>query len=178
MLGKIINFIVGREPVATATGLAGGVAALVGVLSAFDVWRPSAEQTAAVGALVVWVAGYLARRAVTPVRALSDVTKAIEGLGNGERGGIWVALCVTAAVVFLLLFSFCALAAQNDEDSMAAANSPCEGSCEGKQGDCREVEEGGSCEDNDLSPSFQDSPVDHSFNPVICVLPDSCHFGP
>lgn len=45
-----------------------------------------------------------------------------------------------------------------------------------KDGDCREVDEGASCEDNDLSPSFQDSPVDRSFNPVICVLPDSCRF--
>lgn len=41
---------------------------------------------------------------------------------------------------------------------------------------CHEVEKGGHCEDNDLSPSFQDSPVDRSFNPTICVLPDSCHF--
>lgn len=41
---------------------------------------------------------------------------------------------------------------------------------------CHEVNEGARCEDNDLSPSFKDSPVDRSFNPTICVLPDSCHF--
>lgn len=70
MIGKLLNFIVGREPVATATGLAGGVAAVIGALMAFDVLELTPEQIAAVGALVTWVAGYAARRVVTPVAKL------------------------------------------------------------------------------------------------------------
>lgn len=57
-----------------------------------------------------------------------------------------------------------------------ADNRPCEGDCSGKQGSCREVGDGGYCDDSDLSPSFDKSPVDHSFNPTICVMPGSCSF--
>lgn len=42
--------------------------------------------------------------------------------------------------------------------------------------DCRDAR--GPCEDNDASPSFQDSPVDRSFNPrvLICLPLSSCDF--
>lgn len=60
-----------------------------------------------------------------------------------------------------------------------AENSPCEGSCEGKQGDCREVEEGGQCDNRKLSPEFTDSPVDIQNNHVeVCVMPGSCSEKP
>jgi hypothetical protein len=60
-----------------------------------------------------------------------------------------------------------------------ADNEPCseEGACQNRSGDCRETEKGAHCEDNDLSPSFQDSPVDHSFNPVICLPGSTCNVG-
>jgi hypothetical protein len=58
-----------------------------------------------------------------------------------------------------------------------AENNPCRGGdCSGQQGSCREVGDGGYCDDSDLSPSFDKSPVDHSFNPTICVMPGSCSF--
>lgn len=66
MLGKLIGFVVGREPVASATGVAGVVTALFGVVAAYGV-DMSPELVAAVGALVAALAGWLARRAVTPV---------------------------------------------------------------------------------------------------------------
>lgn len=70
MIGRLADFVVGREPVAAATGLAGGVAAVVGVLQAFDVLHLTPEQLAALAALVTWMAGWVARRAVTPVAKL------------------------------------------------------------------------------------------------------------
>lgn len=73
MIGKLLDFVVGREPVATATGLAGGVAALVGILQAFDVLHLTPEQLAALAALVTWLAGWVARRVVTPVAKLEGV---------------------------------------------------------------------------------------------------------
>ena len=67
MIGKLLGWVVGREPVATATGLAGGVAALLGMLAAYDVYRPTPEQAAAIVTLTTWAAGWLARKAVSPV---------------------------------------------------------------------------------------------------------------
>lgn len=93
MIGKLLDFIVGREPVAAATGLAGGVGALLGVLGAFDVWDPSPEQIGALTALAAWVAGYLARRVVTPVARVTPK--------EPQRGS--VPLATILAVVFFLL---------------------------------------------------------------------------
>jgi hypothetical protein len=45
------------------------------------------------------------------------------------------------------------------------------GSCNAN-GDCQNTE---ACEDNDLSPSFQDSPVNQSFNPVVCLPMATCN---
>jgi hypothetical protein len=47
------------------------------------------------------------------------------------------------------------------------------GGYDDRRGDCRGSE--GGCEDNDFSPSFKDSPVDRSFNPVICLPMSTCH---
>jgi hypothetical protein len=54
-------------------------------------------------------------------------------------------------------------------------NEPCQGedACQGR-GDCYEAKQ--PCEDNDLSPSFQDSPVENSFNPVVCLPGSTCNF--
>jgi hypothetical protein len=50
------------------------------------------------------------------------------------------------------------------------------GGYDDRRGDCRGSE--GHCEDNDLSPSFQDSPVRDAFNfsPAICLPGSTCHF--
>lgn len=133
---RLLDWIIGREPVATVTGLAGGVTALLGLLAAFEVWRPTVEQTAAIGAFVAWVAGWIARRAVTPVttpvqrqyarmrqRVAEDVRadRAMEELdtvaddsrihtddrASDETGGIAAGLMIGFAIVFLLIFAFC-----------------------------------------------------------------------
>lgn len=50
------------------------------------------------------------------------------------------------------------------------------GYCAGEdnRGDCRGSE--APCEDNDFSPSFDKSPVEDSFDPVICLPGSTCHF--
>lgn len=59
-----------------------------------------------------------------------------------------------------------------------ADNEPCseEGACQNRSGDCRETQEGSYCSDDDLSPSFEDSPVRDSFNPVVCLPMSTCSF--
>lgn len=117
---RLLDFIVGREPVATATGVAGGVAALAGVLTAFDLVELDAEQIAAIAALAAWTAGYLARRVVSPV--------------------VRTPLAVVALVVAGLL----ALV----PGPARADNSPCEGDCSGRQKrGCAEAQ--AECSDDD-----------------------------
>lgn len=50
------------------------------------------------------------------------------------------------------------------------------GEYDDRRGDCRGTK--GHCEDNDFSPSFQDSPVRDAFNfsPQICLPGATCHF--
>lgn len=91
---------------------------------------------------------------------------------NEGRRGFLATGAIWFALVIAILFTVC-VAVGDDEDSwapMLVADN------EGKQGDCREVDEDGYCEDNDFSPSFQDSPVDRSFNPVICLPMSTCEF--
>jgi hypothetical protein len=60
-----------------------------------------------------------------------------------------------------------------------AENNPCgKGNCSGNQGDCRNTEAGANCEDNDFSPSFDKSPVQDSFNLVICLPMSTCNVNP
>lgn len=108
MIDKLLNWVVGREPLAAATGLAGGVAALLGVLAAFDVYSPTPEQVAAIGALATWVAGYLARRAVTPIAKLSP----------GEQGSVPLAVLILVALAVLMVIGLavCTDALFEDED--------------------------------------------------------------
>lgn len=63
MIGKIISFVVGREPVATGAV----VAAVLTVAVAFGA-DLTGEQTAALSAAAVALVGWLARSAVTPIR--------------------------------------------------------------------------------------------------------------
>jgi uncharacterized protein (DUF697 family) len=66
LLSKIINFVIGREPVAVGAV----VTALVGLAVAFGA-DLSEEQTAAISAVAVAVVGWLARSVVTPVRKVT-----------------------------------------------------------------------------------------------------------
>lgn len=94
-----------------------------------------------------------------------------------ERGAIGV------AVVFLAL----ALVQCGDEQTVrlreaqlvADNGGGCDsdgGYCSGEdnRGDCRNTDQ--PCSDDDFSPRFDDSPVDHSFNPAVCLPGSTCHF--
>lgn len=108
MIDKLLDWVVGREPVATATGLAGGVAALYALLEAFDVLTLTPKQVAAVGALAAWVAGWIARRAVTPVTTPAErkVNRLLGPTENVSDGGVvlFVVLIGLAVVVAAGLF--------------------------------------------------------------------------
>lgn len=67
MLSRLLNFVVGREPIAAVTGIAAVITAIAGALNAFDVLDLTPEQIAAVGAVAAALAGWIGRAAVTPV---------------------------------------------------------------------------------------------------------------
>lgn len=108
---KILDWVLGREPVAAATGIAAVVTALAGLLTAFDVVALSAEQIAAVGALTAAVAGWAARGAVTPVAGPTE---------RQDRGSIPLALIILVALAVVLLagLAVCTDAAFEDEDEV------------------------------------------------------------
>ena len=124
MLIKLIDFIAGREPVATATGLAGVIVAVLGVAAAFG--APVTEtQIAAIGALAAAVAGYAARRVVSPVLAPADRqvrrlmvdNKVGETTANDGQLGILVAILVILVLAMVGLFALCN--GSDDENGMA-----------------------------------------------------------
>lgn len=111
-IGKLLEFIVGREPVASATGLAGLITALLAVATAFGL-PLTTTQIGAIGAAAAALAGFLARKAVTPVRPPAPEQ-------FGEAGGIPLALLVLIAlgIVVMLGLAFCGDALFNDEDEV------------------------------------------------------------
>jgi hypothetical protein len=193
MLGKVLDWIVGREPVATATGLAAVVTAALGVGAAFGL-DVTAEQIGAVGALAAALAGWLGRSAVTPVakrgplpvevvedRRADEASRILDG---HEHGGLAVGLI---AFVLIVVFGAAVCVALTNEEEVEdgwapvelADNEPCsdEGACQNRSGNCRETQQGGYCSDDDLSPSFEDSPVRDSFNfGPVCMPMATCHF--
>lgn len=110
MLTRVLDWVVGREPVATATGVAGLVTALLGVAAAFGL-SITETQIAAVGALAAALAGFLARGAVTPVAGPHE---------RSERGSVPLALIILIALGVLLLagLGFCGDALFEDEDEV------------------------------------------------------------
>jgi hypothetical protein len=189
VIGKLVDFVVGREPVATATGIAGGVAAAIGVAAAFDLWRPTAEQTAAVVALVTWIAGYMARRRVSPAPVAErpdprpiDPYDTVEGDSRigPDAGGVPLAVILLVLGIFAVLaisFASCDALIDDEEEpgdlGMASLvvgqvpvdNEPCrgDGACQGRQKrGCAEASAPCSDDDNVVV--------------VICVHPDSCRF--
>lgn len=113
---RLLDWILGREPVATATGLAGLVTALLGVAAAFGL-DITAEQIAAIGAAAAAVAGFLSRKAVSPVTSpaereahrLLDRQAEMRRTDTGtddsrfEGGGVPLALIILIAVGVILV---------------------------------------------------------------------------
>lgn len=68
-------------------------------------------------------------------------------------------------------------AVASESENARGCDSEREGSCNENGGkDCQWAN--GHCEDNDFSPNFDDSPVEDSFNPVVCLPFSSCSFNP
>lgn len=116
MLTRVLDFVVGREPVATATGIAAVVTAALGLGAVFGL-AVTAEQIAAIGALAAALAGWAGRRAVSPVTSPGE-RKANRLLGHQpnepfdtvaddtripDDGGIPLAMIILIVVVFLIL---------------------------------------------------------------------------
>lgn len=118
---RIVDWIIGREPVATATGLAGVVTALLGLAAAFGA-DITPEQIAAIGALAVALAGWLARKAVSPVTT-PTARKAerlfnVQDVERMQDGSIPLALLILIGLAVLLLLGLgvCTDALFHDED--------------------------------------------------------------
>jgi hypothetical protein len=114
---KLLDWILGREPVVTATGIAAVVTATLGALTAFDVLDISVEQVAAVGALVAVLAGWAGRSAVTPLASPQErkTQRIMSRLDPGpvdtvaddsrlpDEGGIPLALIILLVVGVLIV---------------------------------------------------------------------------
>lgn len=118
---RILDWILGREPVAASTGIAAVITAALGVAASFGLPITPA-QIAAVGALCAAVAGWTARRVVTPVMTPQErvVDRELRRtpVVTDEAGGIPLALLILIALAVLLLagLGFCGDALFEDED--------------------------------------------------------------
>lgn len=120
---RILDWIIGREPVATATGIAAIVTAGLGVAAAFGV-DITAEQIAAIGAMAAALAGWLGRRAVSPVTTPAErqVTRSLRQMGGidtpADDGSVPLALIILIGLAVLLLLGLgvCTDALFHDED--------------------------------------------------------------
>lgn len=131
---RVLDWIIGREPVATAVGIAAVITAALGVAAAFGV-DITAEQIAAIGALVTALAGWAGRSAVTPMaklHTLYDTVIPVAGnrdyaaedaereLDRHERGGLPLALLILAGALVIMIagLGLCGDALFEDEDEV------------------------------------------------------------
>lgn len=117
MLIKLIDWIAGREPVGAATGIAAVVTAGLGVAAAFG--APVTEtQIAALGALAAALAGWAARRVVSPVMTPEErrVDRMITSTAPADDGqlGILVGILVVLVLAMVGLFAICT----DDEEAL------------------------------------------------------------
>lgn len=158
MLNRVFDWIIGRQPVQTATGLAALITAGFGLAKAFGVLDSiTPEQVAAIAAFVTVTAGWLGHRAVSPVtgqteRQINRLKKELAA----EDGGIFAAICIGFAVVFLILFAFCVTVGNSDDDErgLGAPTWVADHDDEGRRGD-KDGEEGESGEEGGR-PSDED----------------------
>lgn len=184
MLGRLLNWVVGREPVATATGLAALVTAALGVAASFGA-DITPEQIAALGALAAALAGYLGRRAVTPVLTTKQPQ---------EAGGVPLAALLAVLVVVLILAGIATScdALFEDEDEVndlgiTVTEQAYHEECDPEWGDCYrgEYEQDYSSNDRNrnrernrgaFSPGpFDRSPVDAFNGNTVCLPGSTCY---
>ena len=106
---KIVDWILGREPVATTTGLAAVVTAALGLAATFGL-DITPEQIAAVGALCAALAGWAARRVVSPVMTPEErqVDRQLRNTPTADgQLGILVAIAVVLILAMVGLFAIC-----------------------------------------------------------------------
>lgn len=159
MIGKVLDFIVGREPVASATGIAGLVTAALGLIAALGV-DLDPELVAAVATLAAALAGWLARKAVSPVARVAG--------HEPERGAAVIWFLVALALAITAVFVACD-ALWDDEDEADDVGAPAWVMDRDERN-----RNGNDCNDNEGECSDDDQLV---IAPVICVEPGSCRFG-
>ena len=182
---RLVDWIIGREPVAAATGIAAVVTAGLGVAAAFGA-DITAEQIAALGALAAAVAGWLARKAVSPVDPpeVRQVRRQMVNQNIGDTGSVPLALIILVALAVVLMagLAVCSDALFEDEDEPDDLGIRVElisherDDCYGYE--CREGGSGNEGEYRDdnrragISPGpFDRSPVDFRDNRVTICFP-------
>lgn len=154
MIGKLLDFVVGREPVATGAV----VSAVLALVVAFGV-DLSAEQTAAIAGAVTVVVAWFARKAVTPVAGPT------EHQDRGEAGWAPILSIIVVAVAIILFFVACDVLWDDDDDpdDLGAPAWIMDDDRNRNGNDCNQSE---NCSDDDQVV----------IAPVICVEPGSCRF--
>lgn len=193
MLTKLLDWVVGKEPVATGTGLAALVTAALGVAAAFGLGITTA-QIAAVGALAAALAGMFGRHNVTPVTtpALRRIDREAPPPPPDPRGSVPLALVVLVAVAIILIagLATCGDALFEDEDETNDLGLPAlimDHECY-EYGDCggdQSYEDQWSNEDRNrnrnrnrgaFSPGpFDRSPVDAFNGNTVCLPGSTCY---
>lgn len=196
MLDRLLSWIVDREPVASATGLAGVITAAFGVVAALGV-DMDPELVAAVGVLVTALAGWLARkRAWSPLSVEREISLANHPSApangpqkaTGEAGfaPILVLVFIAAAIIATFLAMDACFDDEDEEEDLGWAGPVAtmggdeedNRSSKNRNGDsdCRDAR--AACSDDDFSPSFDKSPVEDSFifEPHVCLPFSECHW--
>jgi hypothetical protein len=188
MLTKLLDWVVGKEPVATGTGLAALVTAALGVAAAFGLSITTA-QIAAIGALAAAAAGLFARRQVTPVTtpALRRIDRESPPPPPDPRGSVPLALVILVALGVALMagMAFCGDALFEDEDEVNDVGLVLVTDHECEYGDCgQDYDQWNNRDENrnrnrnrgSFSPGpFDRSPVDAFNGNTVCLPGSTCY---
>lgn len=191
MLTKLTDWIIGKEPVATGTGIAALVTAALGVAAAFGLGITTA-QIAAVGALAAALAGLFGRAQVTPVTtpALRRIDREAPPPPAMPRGSVPLAALIAIGVGILILagvFTTCdALFEDQDEDQdlgmpALVLDHDCYeyGDCEGQgydQWNNQDENRNRNRNRGSFSPGpFDRSPVDAFNGNTVCLPGSTCY---
>lgn len=186
---KLLDWIIGKEPVATGTGIAALVTAALGVAAAFGLGITTA-QIAAVGALAAALAGMFGRHNATPVTtpALRRIDREAPPPPPDPRGSIPLALVVLVAIAIILMagLAVCGDALFEDENETNDLGAPAlvlDHECY-EYGDCEGYDQWNNRDENrnrnrnrgSFSPGpFDRSPVDAFNGNTVCLPGSTCY---